>query len=502
MSKKHSTEDPLLAGLSRLSTSHASQTRASRPPRTDPSRPASAPHSANLPPTTEKTSISERQNQSSHPPAPAHSRRRSQSALPTTSSNYPPLKPRTDRHSYPTPHQSQQLPQKQFGNDSSSRQGTISIPHRLSGPEPWGADQPIVPTVMPLNPLHHSEISELIEQATGLGRPIDGDPAAAGRLLQLIKSGSLPPRTICEHVVAGSGPNEVKVNARALWLLHYLMVEGGPLVLPQVVQSSDGRNPPAVKLVLKVLRSYGYETDADGLDVLHDDEKVRNLSFPTDKQVPEDALQKSRGERTYDAAGVETYAIALGRKAWFHYRYSAVEVNYSLDRFYRAWHVENDCDPNRHESNNEIFKLTLSKSALQDMYLLVCAMTAAAQRLQRGKLAFSLCLHALTDACNAYSYALYLRRKVDNRDGQDFDLEPQREVLASMLRRWEQRGGKHLENVLHYVEERVYDLVVGRSSVAVRPESRHRREIEIEVTSFDALHRAFQYLRQRSKCAS
>ncbi|KAI0561335.1 hypothetical protein FGB62_87g097 [Gracilaria domingensis] len=488
-------EDPLLAGLSRLSTSHKTRQRASDPPRAGASASRPAPQSAHAPQLIEAAPAPDHRRPRQHPSS-THSRQGSQLIIPTTSGGYAAHRPYADKNSSPSPHQ---LSRKRNISDSSSRHtSSTSFPHRRSSSDQW-TKQPSIPSVTPLTPLHRSEICELIERTTGLGRPTDGDPSVADQLLQLIKTGSVPPRLICEYVVAGSGPNEVKVNARALWLMHYLMVEGGPLVLPDVVHSSDGRNPPAVKLVLNVLRSFGYETDAEGLDVLQDDEKLRTISYPPDKQIPADALQKSKGERTYDAAAVETYAIALGRKAWFHYRYPVVEVNYSLDRFYRAWHVENDCDPMMHARNEEVVKLTRSKGALQDMCLLACAMTAAAHRLQRGKVATSICLQALGDACNAYSYALYLRARVDNRDTEDLDLERQREVLAGLVKRWEQRGGRHFERLQRYVDERVYDLIMKRSSVGVRPESRHRREIEIEVTSFEALHKSFLYLRDRNK---
>lgn len=282
--------------------------------------------------------------------------------------------------------------------------------------------------------------------------------------------------------------------------MHYLMVHGGPDMIPEAVQPFRKRTAPALRLVLAVLRSFGYIEETDGLDVLQDDEKVGAMRLSGDRSiVPPDSLQKSRGEKTPEAAAVETYAIALGRKAWFHYRCKAVEVNYSLDRFYRAWHVENDCDPAVHTKNEEVVKMTMSRGALQDICMLVRAMTAAAWRLHRGRIPLDITMLAITDACNAYSYALYLQKKVEHGDDELFTLELQREKLAALLRKWENRGGKGWQLLRSHLDQRVRDMILKADAMIVRPESRHRREIEVEVTSFEALHEIFAYLRHRGK---
>ncbi|PXF48933.1 hypothetical protein BWQ96_01275 [Gracilariopsis chorda] len=284
MSTNNVIDDPLLAGLSRLSTSRnrpqvniqidrKTQTVSSQQPPPKSSAPSSASPAASA----------EHPQREQVDPA-----RRATNAggLSAFSSNA--------EHSSSSPRhfrRSTSDASSQQASDSFSKHGSTQFEQ---------PSQHLRPTVKPLIPLHRSDTCELIERTTGLGRPSDGDPSGAERLLQLIRNGSLPPHTVLEYIVAGSGPNEVKVNARVLWLMHYLMVHGGPDMVPEAVQPFRKRNAPALHLVLAVLRSFGYIEETDALDVLQDDEKVRAMTLSTDRNnVPTDSLQRSWGKRLW-----------------------------------------------------------------------------------------------------------------------------------------------------------------------------------------------------------
>lgn len=335
------------------------------------------------------------------------------------------------------------------------------------------------------------DLGELVERATGLGRSDGGDMNACERLLNHIRSGSAEAVDVLKAIVAGSQLSDAGLNARVLTVLHWLIVVGGPIVLPSAVSAmSPRKSSPGVRVARDVLRSLGYDEGA--VDVLYDDNKVRKMKIWEQAGIPPDALEKCRaGSASLIAAAVEAYAIAMGRKLIFHGRFPPVESNYSLDRFFRALHVENYADEKRRVANSDMHSLIISKAAYADMSLIAHAAVVAAQRLEVAEAPMDTLLLSLGEACNAYAFAEYLRMKTGS-DGKDFDLEAERRWLARKLRMLSERSGAESRLLKRFVDGNVFRMVSDDTTRPCRPESKHRREIICSFTSFETMHKALK----------
>lgn len=230
------------------------------------------------------------------------------------------------------------------------------------------------------------------------------------------------------------------------------------------------------------------------MEVLYDDEKVSNMEMlqPNDLRIPNDALEKCPAAAcSLLAAAVETYAIALGRKMIFHARRPDVEANYSLDRFFRSLHVENDADGLRHQGNEERYAVIASKAAFVEMVQITRCTVRAAQRLDMAQVGVDIFMLVLGEACNAYAFSEYLRNKTGIKRGDmDCDLEEERRYLAKTLEAIMEKGGIDFRMLKRFADSHVFQNVLHVDSRACRPESRHRREIVCCFTSFQAMHRA------------
>lgn len=349
---------------------------------------------------------------------------------------------------------------------------------------------PPVPRVDPLDPVARVDVHEMVERATDLvGKSGSGDRTAAERLLQWMRAGSVSPVDVFRKVVAGTDSSRPEFNARVLSVVHWLCVTGGPFVLTGALHATHPRRPCAVlRIILDVLRALGYD---DAEDALHDDSRVRAMHIRS-KSSGSDSRSSSRirGSRSATALAVESYAIALGRKFIFHQRFPDVEVNYSLDRFYRTLHVENGADDLRRETNDERHAVIVSHAALADVALIALAFTSAVQRLEQAKVAPDIIILALGEATNALVFAEYLSMKTASSDLSDYDLSQEKRYLRQKLREVVELGGNDLRMLKRFVDSNVYRSITEPDSRPFRPESRHRREIQCHFTSFQSLHKA------------
>lgn len=337
---------------------------------------------------------------------------------------------------------------------------------------------------------------EVIEHATGLGRSDDGEVAAADKLLQWIRVGSLDPADVFRAIVTGSAHADVALNARVLSVVSWLCVVGGPEVLPAAVYVTSSRKPsPGLRICFDVLKSLGYTNDPE--DALYDDNKVREMRIQSPGEPSADHSSTLKGGRRLSVsdamlvAAVEAYAIALGRKLIFHHRYPEVEANYSLDRYFRKMRIENSVDYERESVNLERHGQLFSKVTAAEMALIVHSSVVAADRLQRAGAPADLCILAVAEACNAFSFAEYLLMKVTAPRVGDFNMEKARSGLVEKLERIHSRRGPELRILKRFVDPRVMATIMDRKVRPSRPESKHRREIMCTFSSFEAMHRAF-----------
>lgn len=336
---------------------------------------------------------------------------------------------------------------------------------------------------------------EVLERATGLGKSVDGDVAAADKLLRWIRSGVLDTAELFRAVVAGSAPMDARLNARVLAVIARLCVVGGPHVLPMAAYVTSARKPsPGVRVCLDVLKSVGYVNAPE--EVLYDDNMVREMRLPGVEgsgleAVPEVRAGKRLGKE--DAAmawAVEAYAVATGRKLIFHHRYPEVEANYSLDRHYRKMHVENRVDPGREAANMERHGLLISRVTVMEVGLLAYCAIVAADRLERAHAPQDIVVMAVAEACNVYSFAEYARLKVATQKADDLDLDAARACLAGIVVDVQRKGGVPARMLKRFVEPKVVAAVTDTRVRPTRPESRHRREVLCTFSSFEAMHRA------------
>lgn len=327
--------------------------------------------------------------------------------------------------------------------------------------------------------MSRADMLQLIEHATGmLGKPT-GDRAAAERLLHAVRAAMIDAVALFRGIVAGSDPAVPPFNIRVLALVHTLCVVGGPTVLHAALHAAHPRRPiAALRVVLDVLRNAGVH---DPEDAIHDDALVRSQTLVHDA--------RPKQSKSTIAVAVHSYAIALGRKLVFHQRYPDVEVNYSLDRFYRTLHVEN-VQAARREKNDERQTVIISHAALADVALIARAATIAAQKMQAAAVDADIFILALGEATNAYIFAEYLRMKTSSLDLSDYDLADERKWLRRALRATVDAGGNDVRLLKRYVDGNVFRAICDADARPCRPESRHRREIRCWFTSFESLHNA------------
>lgn len=333
---------------------------------------------------------------------------------------------------------------------------------------------------------------EVIEYATGLGRSSDGDIAAADKLLKWIRAGSLDSTDLFRAIITGSTPADAALNARVLSVVSWLCLSGGPEVLPSAVYVTNARKPsPGLRICLDVLKSLRYTNAPE--DELYDDNKVREMRIQRPGEPNFDFSAIVRGGKNMSVreamliAGVEAYAISLGRKFIFHHRYPEVEANYSLDRNLRKMRIESYADAERRSINLERHALLFSKVSLAEMALIVRAAVVAADRLERAGAPPDLTVLAVAEACNAYSFAEYLRMKLSAPKVRDFDMEDARLCLAEKLDNT-LRQRREVRILRRFVDQKVINTVSDAQARPCRPDSRHRREVLCTFTSFEALH--------------
>lgn len=343
----------------------------------------------------------------------------------------------------------------------------------------------------PLIPVSRADILELVERATGLHHAGGGDIAAAEKLLRWIRAGSADVVDVFTGIIAGSQRKDAALNARVLSVVAWLCVNGGPEVLYPAVYVVSARRPsPGVKVCIDVLRSLGYDLDPES--VLHDDNKVRELAnMRLTGDVGVRGRRRALGREALFEIAVEAYAIALGRKLVFHRRFPEVEVNYSLDRHYRKLHVEERFDRTQRDENMERLPLVISKACLADMVLIARCAVIAADRLEAAGAPDDIWIPATAEACNAYAFSEYLRKKTEAKQEDVWGLEEERICLSDKLLGIESKGGPGSRLLRRYVEENVFRAITDPHVRAHRPESKHRREILCAFMSFRALHLAF-----------
>lgn len=354
-----------------------------------------------------------------------------------------------------------------------------------------------VPRVDPLDPIARIDVHEMVERATGfVGKSGKGDRAAAERLLQWMRAGSVDPIDVFRKVVAGTDASNPDFNARVLAVTYWLCIVGGPAVLAGGLHATHPRRPCALlRIVLDVLRALGRD---NAEDLLHDDAYVRamHLTSPSSRNSssspPSSMSSRPRGRAAIaaTASAVEAYAISLGRKFIFHQRYPDVEANYSLDRFYRSLHVENNADDLRRDVNDERHSVIISRAALTDVALIALAATASVQRLEYAQATQDIVILALSEATNALIFAEYLSLKLSSSGMSDYDLTREKQWLRRKLREVVENGGNDVRMLKRFVDPNVYRSITEPDARPSRPESRHRREIVCHFTSFQGLHKA------------
>lgn len=342
------------------------------------------------------------------------------------------------------------------------------------------------PRVDPLVPMSRVDMLELIERATKLGDKSSGsdrsttcDRSAAERVLQNIRSGALNAVDVFRGVVTSASSGQA-FNIRVLHFIHWLCLSGGPTVLAGALHTSHPRRPCAgLRIVLEILRSLGHE---NAEDLLYNDSFVRDMSLQPENTISElSSLNPA----------VEAYAITLGRKFIFHQRFPDIEFNYSLDRFYRSLHIENDVDAIRRNFNDERHAIIISHAALADISIIARVGTVALEQINAGILPPDVFALVLGEASNAISFTKYLQLKTGSSDS-DHDVSNEQKVVARRLRKAVDNGGVEARLIRRYVDGNVFRAITEVDSKPCRPESRHRREIRCHFSSFEAMHRALK----------
>lgn len=342
-------------------------------------------------------------------------------------------------------------------------------------------------------------LRELVEQATGLGRAT-GDPGARETALLWLRGGRAEAVDVFRTVVAGPAPADAPFNIRVLAFVHWIVVLGGPPALAAACESSSPRRPsPALRVCLDVLKACGHTSYSPSV---FEGARERISSWTLD------APASTAAGKSYSGMGpnplvsaLEMYAILLGRKLAFHALFPEVEANYSLDRFYRQLYVENSADPDHSARNTSRHGEVISRTMGVECALLARGSATVAAALDRAKVPIDIVGIVFTNACNSYALARYVLGKVissspagsaEQRAAEQAqqDLLPIREWLARRIKTMESRAGDGARVLRRFVERSVLHAIEDPGHRAVRPESRHRREVPCVFSSFAGMHSA------------
>jgi hypothetical protein len=343
-----------------------------------------------------------------------------------------------------------------------------------------------------------TDLRELVEHATGLGRS-HSDVPARDTALRWVREGKADPTDLFRAVVAGpGGTTDAPLNLRVLTFVHWVTVLGGPHALAAACEPAGPRRPsPAMRVCMDVLKACGHTSYSPSVV---EDAADRVRSWTTDHHPPlfdphaPIALPApvDNPDDTSLKIALEMYAILLGRKLSFHAQYPEVEANYSLDRFYRQFHIENEVDSMRAAANTRRHAAVLSVAMGAELALLASGAAATAAALDRARAPLDIVGLVFTDAVNAYALAEYVLAKATPAPGQDIGppLPPVREWLAKRTKAMEVKNGDAIRVVQRFVEPTVLRAVAQPVHKPVRPESRHRREVPCCFSSFAGMHAA------------
>lgn len=397
----------------------------------------------------------------------------------------PPLSSTRQQHPQQQKQQHHQASQSRQNPSDPTQRARSSYPPRMRGSVPVHSTPS--PRVEPFAPMSRLDMLELVEHATkladkssGSDRTTKGDRSAAEAILHAIRNGSLNAVDVFRGIVAGSSSGPA-FNMRVLHFVHWLCFAGGPLVLEGALHTAHPRRPcGGLRVVLDVLRTLGYE---NAEDLLYDDQFVRNMSSKPDKDT------SSKKDSMIPA--IEAYAIMLGRKFIFHQRCRDVEFNFSLDRFYRSIRVENEVDSLRRETNDERHSMIIRGTTMMDVALIARAATVTMERIRAEQLSFHVFILALSEASNAVAFTQYLQLKIGDTDP-EFDVIDERKAVARRLQKIIEDGGSEARILHRYVDHGVIRALTESNAKPCRPESRHRREIRCEFSSFETMHDALR----------
>jgi hypothetical protein len=299
-------------------------------------------------------------------------------------------------------------------------------------------------------------------------------------------------------VVAGPAVADAPLNVRVLAYVHWISVLGSPAVLAAACESTSARRPsPATRVCLDVLKACGHGKNA--AEII-DGAGERMLTWRIDASSAVGEVGRDGMGPSPIVAAAEMYAVMIGRKLAFHAAYPEVEANYSLDRFYRQFHVENSADPERASQNMERHAHVVSRAMGTEAALLARGSACVAAALDRAKVPLDIVVIVFTNACNSYALARYVLTKAagatspggaaEKAEKSLATLEPVREWLARRIKGMEARASDSLRVVHRFVENSVLRSIEDPTHRAVRPESRYRREVACSFASFDGLHTA------------
>jgi hypothetical protein len=362
-------------------------------------------------------------------------------------------------------------------------------------PPPQGSGSPARPKRLlagseRAHPVSQTVLREVVETATGLNRnktDLAGRDAAKDTALKWLRTGAVDPADFFRTVVAGPALADAPFNIRVLSFTHYIILLAGPATFAAACEKPVPHRPSyGARICLDVLKACSQKpVPSTVLDTA--DDLIRSWKLDSGGGTGGAAVSSSR------TSAAEMYSFFLGRKLEFHACYPEIEANYSLDRYYRQFHVENAFDHERRQLNLHRRSDVISHGTAVDCALLAKAATVVAGALDRAKAPVETVGLVFADASNAYALAHYLRSKLTSpipNSMRDVPLEEVGEWLARRLKVTFSRGGEGMRLLQRYVEPSVIHAIEYPSDRPVRPESRHRREIPCVFTSFDSMQRA------------
>lgn len=394
------------------------------------------------------------------------------------------------------------------------------------------------------------------------------DRVAVDRLLYWMRAGSIDATSVFRMIVAGTDVNDPHFNIGVLSVTQILCVLGGPYVLAGALHVTHARRPSAVlRIIMDVLRTHSIPTygannrnrqhaspDGGGTyqsprnnepePLLYDDQLIhdlrRDVLFSSSTSAgdnggsysPRQQHRQPASQRDETRRALQAYAVMLGRKFIFHQRFLDIEVNYSLDRFFRAFHLENQHDNSQTERqsiNAERHAFIVSQPALADVTFIASIATVTAILLERVHANRDAFIFTLADAVNAAAFQAYLAKKQtksqqhntqskknssnknsNNKDGDnngdnssndeyciDRELAWLRAKTAALVERptktIEMRLLKKLidPNVYRWLQQTAPPTSTDEQRArACRPGSRHRKDIMCHFSSFQSMHSA------------